>query len=376
MVYSLEISVPQTQNNDKNKNKHSQVYNIPFEDKMKNIEVMLKESDDILSNMNKVPTTHKKLLKLGILKEVSVIEKNTSLVSELEKISLITENELFVNPSELCVIDDVSKRIHFVLSDTSFYYKLFGFSDDTKETLKLLNELKIYDYIRNLSDDKKKYFVPVIGVYKIENSSIIEKNVNISSQKKSKTLYVTKTGKISESITTIIDRKTGNSSFLTYTILQNIFLAVKEMHEIGIVHLDLHLGNFLVDEDNKVYIFDFDTSYLKGVSDGPFTESSFTEGSFTEGSEPNLEVIKKIDILKLLKNLMIYDINRILKFNPSDQTIYANIVSQLEDNSYINSIRDAKEQMNSIFGDKSASDIIDVLLNSIVQTGEKKYKKS
>jgi hypothetical protein len=73
---------------------------------------------------------------------------------------------------------------------------------------------------------------------------------------------------------------------------------------------------------------------------------------------------------------MIYDINRILKFNPSDQTIYANIVSQLEDNSYINSIRDAKEQMNSIFGDKSASDIIDVLLNSIVQTGEKKYKKS
>jgi serine/threonine protein kinase len=286
-------------------------------------------------------------------------------VSKLEKIPLITENELFVNPSELCVIDDVSKRIHFVLSDTSYYYKLFGFSD-AKETLKLLNELKIYDYIRNLSDDKKKYFVPVIGVYKIENSSIIEKNVNISSQKKSKTLYVTKTGKISESITTIIDRKTGNSSFLTYPILQNIFLAVKEMHEIGIVHLDLHLGNLLVDEDNKVYIFDFDTSYLKGVSDGPFTESS----------EPNLEVIKKIDILKLLKNLIIYDINRILKFNPSDQTIYANIVSQLEDDSYINSIRDAKEQMSSIFGDKSASDIIDVLLNSIVQTGEKKYKKS
>jgi serine/threonine protein kinase len=364
MVYSLEISVPQTQNNDKNK--HNQVYNIPFEDKMKNIEALLKESDDTIPNMNKVPTTQKKLLKLGILKEVPVIEKNTSLVSELEKIQLITENELFVNPSELCVIDDVSKRIHFVLSDTSFYYKLFGFSDDTKETLKLLNELKIYDYIRNLSDDKKKYFVPVIGVYKIENSSIIEKNVNISSQKKSKTLYVTKTGKISESITTIIDRKTKNSSFLTYTILQNIFLAVKEMHEIGIVHLDLHLGNFLVDEDNKVYIFDFDTSYLKGVSDGPFTESS----------EPNVEVIKKIDILKLLKNLIIYDINGILKFNPSDQTIYANIVSQLEDDSYINSIRDAKEQMSSIFGDKSASDIIDVLLNSIVQTCEKKYKKS
>lgn len=364
MEYSFEISDPLH-----DINKPCQVYNVPFEHKMRNIQAIFKESDETVT-VQKSPLAlripKKTQLNLGILKEkVSMIERDTTLLSELEKIPLINENELFVRPSKLCVIDDVSERIHFVLYSTSFYYKLFGFSDDIKKTSKLLNELKIYDYIKNLSDDKKKNFVPVIGVYKIENSSIIEKIVDINIQKKSKTLYVTKTGKISESTKTIIDRIKENQDFLTDTIVRNIFLAVKEMHKIGIVHLDLHLGNFLVDEYDKVYIFDFDTSYLKGVSNGHFTGDI----------ELNLEVIKKIDILKLLKNLMIYDINEIINFNSSDPSIYASIISQIDDDDYINMMKNAENTMNSIFGDISASGIIDVLLNSIIQIVEKKSSK-
>ena len=72
---------------------------------------------------------------------------------------------------------------------------------------------------------------------------------------------------------------------------------------------------------------------------------------------------------------MTYDINRITNFNSSDPSIYASIISQIDDDDYINMMKNAENTMNSIFGDISASGIIDVLLNSIIQIVEKKSSK-
>ena len=307
-----------------------------------------------------------------------------------------TNNSLFNNttPEALEIISNESKRDHLVLSDSLFYYKIF--SNHSEDIEQLMNELTIYKHIMDLQKNSKYTpFVSVIGVYKLEQSDeIFEflKNETITKPLKRKIklkddngdvisdkhLYVIQTQKIPETIT--VDMNPTES----IEIIINILEAVKEMHSLGIVHLDLHLGNILVDtRSNKVYIFDFDRSYLDA-------DEKTILGPFDSILNPQqLEVIKKIDILKLLVHL---DKNEFVKAHefcsttsekPENfNTIYINYTSNEFLDQYIYNMKtidiNTINSMEIIFGNCSPSEIIDKLIKTLhpEQEGGRRYKKS